>query len=349
MLIPLFLASVNAEQPQGCKRHDKPSDNPPVVKSPFPSDYVEEADLPKFWDWRNISGINYVTANLNQHIPKYCGSCWLHAGIATLNDRLKIARKAKWPEVTLARQVLLNCGAKDAGSCSGGSDYGVYVFAFKYGIPDESCQPYTAEEYSCNAFRNCMNCDPAFGSDPQLCYAVQRYGRFFVSEFGRMKKPTIAQLQAEIWQRGPISCSVDAGALEYGKYDPGTVLNISLFMQNKQSWEPDHDVSVVGWNRDENGMYWIVRNSWGSYWGDQGWFYVRAGFNSMGIEDVCNWAVIDPDPRFEDWGPRDGEHVFASAPDPPLNYSLAKKIIPKAFNHRRARATSPEDTAFVKI
>jgi hypothetical protein len=162
-----------------------------------------------------------------------------------------------------------------------------------------------------------MNCDPAFGSDPQLCYAVQRYGRFFVSEFGRMKKPTIAQLQAEIWQRGPISCSVDAGALEYGKYDPGTVLNISLFMQNKQSWEPDHDVSVVGWNRDENGMYWIVRNSWGSYWGDQGWFYVRAGFNSMGIEDVCNWAVIDPDPRFEDWGPRDGEHVFASAPDPP--------------------------------
>ena len=165
-------------------------------------------------------------------------------------------RNATWPEINLARQVLLNCGAEDAGSCSGGSDIGVLVFAAKYGIPDDSCQPYSAQEYSCNAFRNCMNCDPAFEGSSQKCYAVQHYGRYFVKEFGEMKKPSVSELQAEIhWKRGPVSCSVDASSLEYAKYVPGTVINSTL---NKISWEPDHDVEVVGWRKDEGGLFWIV-------------------------------------------------------------------------------------------
>ena len=329
-----------------CMRRDHASDNPPVILNPLPADSVNASDIPADWDWRNVSCINYVTSNLNQHIPRYCGSCWLHAGIATLNDRLKIARRAKWPEVNLARQVLLNCGAKEAGSCSGGSDYGVYVFAHRYGIPDDSCQPYSAQEYTCNAYRNCMNCDPAFGDEPQQCYAVQRYGRYFVTEYGRMRNPLVSDLQAEIWKRGPVSCSVDASALEYGSYEAGRIINVSLDSSNKVSWEPDHDVSVVGWGRMGSELYWIVRNSWGSYWGDQGWFYVQAGVNSMGIEDVCNWAVIDPEPRFEDWGPGDNEHVFASAAEPPMNASLGKSVIPHFYRHRTKRAVSPEDIHF---
>ena len=340
----LLLSTVLAYE--GCMRRDHPHDNPPIVITPLPSKSVDPGEIPISWDWRNVSGVNYVTSNLNQHIPRYCGSCWLHAGIATLNDRLKIARGARWPEVTLARQVLLNCGAKEAGSCAGGSDYGVYVFAYRYGIPDDSCQPYSAQEYACSAFRNCMNCDPAFGDDPQKCYAVQRYGRYFVSEYGRMRNPSVADLQAEIWKRGPVSCSVDASALEYANYRAGDIINVTLTSANKITWEPDHDVSVVGWDWRGEELYWIVRNSWGSYWGDQGWFYVQAGVNSMGIEDVCNWAVIDPDPRFEDWGPGDTQHVFASAAEPPLNASLAKSVIPHFYNHRRKRAVSPEDVHF---
>ena len=67
-----------------------------------------------------------------------------------LNDRLKIAKKAQFPEINLARQVVLNCGNSTAGSCNGGSDYGVYVFAHKYGIPDDTCQLYSAQEHGCS-------------------------------------------------------------------------------------------------------------------------------------------------------------------------------------------------------
>ena len=307
--IVLFSLLVDAKH-HGCIRSKHSHEVSPHVISPLPYTYTPLGSIPSEFDWRNVSGVNYVTTNLNQHYPQYCGSCWLHAGISVLNDRLKIVRNAQFPEINLARQVILNCGNATAGSCHGGSDYGVYIFAAKYGIPDDTCQLYSAQEHTCSAFRNCMNCDPPTVESPQgVCYPVQSYDRYFVSEYGRMKKPSIHEMKAEIYQRGPISCSVDASFVDNGKYKAGDIVRAK-----DQEWDLDHDISVAGWGVDEisGDEYWIVRNSWGSFMHEDGWFKVLLGVNSMGIESECNWAVIDGTPVRKNWGPSDTSHEFAS-------------------------------------
>merc|ERR1719198_2601530 len=88
-------------------------------------------------------------------------------------------------------------------------------------------------------------------------------------------------MMKEIFNRGPISCGIDANPL----------LNYESGIIKTKGDSVDHVISVVGWGTDEkDGMYWIVRNSWGEYWGEMG--YVRVAKGALLVEDQCSWAVV---------------------------------------------------------
>jgi cathepsin X len=133
----------------------------PVIKTPLPQLSPEEFPT-NFW-WGNVSGVNYHTIQRNQHIPIYCGACWAFSATSAMSDRIKIMRKAQWPDILISPQVLLSCDDGDGG-CHGGDSSIAYEWIHKNNITDETCSPYQALGYStglpCSSEVKCKNCAP---------------------------------------------------------------------------------------------------------------------------------------------------------------------------------------------
>ncbi len=207
-------------------------------KARFVSPAEEEALMPKDFDWRRlVSGGLQPIRNQGG-----CGSCWAFSVTAVL-ESLDIIAHGHNP-IDLAEQTLVS-SCSGAGSCSGG-----YFDAFDYlkspGLPAESSDPYRAANTSCR-----QNLVPKA--------KVARWS--YVGGEGR--EPTTAELKAAILKYGPISVEVNASFSGYS----GGVFN------RCNSAEPDHMVTLEGW--DDNDQAWIMRNSWGSDWGEHGYMRIK--------------------------------------------------------------------------
>jgi cathepsin X len=143
--------------------------------------------LPKNVDWRNMDGRNYMSWNKNQHIPRYCGSCWAQATTSAIADRFNILNKLQTPTpIGLNAQAVINCQA--GGSCDGGDPALVYEYAFTHGLPDSSCEQYTASNLngSCSDFDLCRDCippAPKAGDDGLENCAAVAHRKYYVSDY----------------------------------------------------------------------------------------------------------------------------------------------------------------------
>jgi cathepsin X len=268
---------------------------------------IDSATLPKNWDWRNVTGTNYLSWTRNQHVPQYCGSCWAQGSTSALADRFNILLKDQNPTpVDLNPQAMVNCIS--GGTCNGGNPAGVYYHAYHTGIPDSSCMQYEAKNldaWECTDIDVCRDCHgppPAEGqSGIDNCWAVTNYRRYYVSNYYLLDGAD--NMKSEIYKNGPISCGIDVTD-KFEAYTSGIYSEYAYFPLI------NHIISVVGWGYDEASQteFWIARNSWGTYWGEKGFFRIKMHSDNLGIESECSAGI--PTLRPNNVNPEDFTPVY---------------------------------------
>lgn len=211
------------------------------------------------FDTRNINGQNFVTDIRDQGA---CGSCVAFGSIATVEGTFRRQRSDPNLAVDLSEAELFYCIARQQGrNCSNGwwCDKGLDAFKTD-GVTDETCYPYTAGD------QNCTN----------RCTDWQNR---LTKISGWHVITSVADMKSWIATRGPLSCAFTVYN-DFFSYRSGVYTHLTGGVAG------GHCVSCIGYNDD--GGYWICKNSWGKNWGDNGFFQIAYG--QCGI-DAEMWAV----------------------------------------------------------
>lgn len=230
--------------------------------------------LPDSWDWRNVSGVNYVPAVRNQGS---CGSCYAFSSLGMLESRLRVATKNQM-RVNLSPQDVVGCSSYSQG-CEGGFPYLVAgKYAQDYGVVAEECNPYTGVDSACSTHK----CARKY---------VSKY-RYVGGYYGACNEEA---MKISLVKSGPLSVSFEVYP-DFMHYSGGVYQHSKLLDKFNPFELTNHAVLLVGYGTDdETGEdYWIVKNSWGTRWGEDGFFRIRRGVDECGIESIAVEVTVIP-------------------------------------------------------
>ncbi|CAG9318563.1 unnamed protein product [Blepharisma stoltei] len=239
------------------------------------------AAVPSAWDWRNAKGKNYLSWVRNQNIPQYCEASWAFAPASSVTDRLNILHfNDTFPQFIISPQDIINNGV---GNCSSGDVSALYRDFLQNGYSDDTCLQYVADNSSTFDCYNCVPPAPQEGKN-SYCSPIAPPFLFKVSRYKNLAGAT--KMMQEIYTNGPITCGIYASK-GFANYTGGIYSEISKISTISQY------ISLVGWGVDPSTkiQYWIGRNSWGTGWGEYGFFRMQMFRDNLGIETDCVAAV----------------------------------------------------------
>jgi C1A family cysteine protease/TolA-binding protein len=232
-----------------------------VVDEPFQAQVGDAACSPSMtaWSWKEFMGTPRNQGS--------CGSCWAFTQTTVLEAAFNIT-KGNDPSRDFSEQFLLDCGRKDdggdAGTCAGGQPWDAFEHLEREGSIVESDMPYVGVEKSCSS---------------------EKKGKAKIDNWGFVKAawdtPPVDDIKAAMCQHGPITAAVyaDEAFLSYA----GGVF------EGTPGGQPNHAIMLVGW--DDKRHAWLLRNSWGPEWGEDGYMWIDYESNSVG--NSAAWAQLE--------------------------------------------------------
>ncbi|XP_013408253.1 dipeptidyl peptidase 1-like [Lingula anatina] len=227
-------------------------------------------ELPLEFDWRNVQGVNYVSPVRNQGS---CGSCYAFSSMAMHEARIRIMTNNS-DQVILSPQDVVECSSYAQG-CEGGFPYLIAgKYAEDFGLTPETCNPYKGFDHDCSTNRS------------QSC--VRRYGTHYQYVGGFYGGCNEALMKIELVKNGPMSVSFEVYS-DFQHYQSGVYHHTGL----QSSFNPfeltNHAVLLVGYgyDKDSGEKFWSVKNSWGTKWGEEGFFRIRRGTDECAIESIA--------------------------------------------------------------
>lgn len=234
----------------------------------FLSDILNDTrtEVPDELDWREVEG--RVTRVKNQG---QCGSCWAFASVGALEGQERSRGATRNQTIELSEQNLVDCDNSDYG-CSGGLMANAFNFIQRQGgLEDEQSYPYEAKFNKCRfnksnvVFNDTGAAVLPSGDEQKLKQVVAKFG--------------------------PVAVAIDASSTLFRFYKTGVYSNQHC---NKAFDMLNHAVLVVGYGTDQRfGDFWIVKNSWGTKYGEDG--YIRMARNK---NNMCGIATVATIPTF---------------------------------------------------
>lgn len=209
---------------------------------------------PSSWDWRNaeyegVTG-NWMTSVKNQGS---CGSCYAFGTLGAIETCIKMMNEDPNMNIDLSEQYMVSCGKSWVGGidgCRGSPISSTIKFLENYGAIPESCFSYQASDVSCN--NKCQDWEQE---------------RFDITNLQKVSTDK-ESIKNALVNYGPLTASLRV-YLDFKEYSSG------IYEHQWGYSEGLHRIIIVGYNEDQD--YWICKNSWGTSWGENGYFRIKYG------------------------------------------------------------------------
>jgi C1A family cysteine protease len=220
---------------------------------------------PAAWDWRDKG---YVSPVKDQGS---CGSCWAFSTVANLEG---LYYKKKGTMVTMSEQMLVDCDTYDS-ACNGGlMEYAFTWLQENGGIMTDTDYPYKGYKSSCRS-----------DASKYVDMTITGYTKLGSSS-STWDPVDEEEIKEFLYETGPLAVALNANPLQ--TYSSGILDKTSSQCPTSGI---NHAVTMVGYGTAEKD-YWIVKNSWGKSWGESGYFRIRRGNGTCGINCYITTATV---------------------------------------------------------